>query len=163
LKQRHTNGASTQAEDFWSALMAWKPLILCVDDTPSLLEGQKMLLEENGYRILTATNGSDAVQVFVSHSVDLVILDYHMAGMNGALAAARMKNSKTGVPVMLVSGDDDVPPSDLEAVDCFLSKSGSISSFLEKVDYLLSLRFLFRPFEILETESARNPKIRPGL
>jgi hypothetical protein len=39
--------ASTQAEDFWSALMAWKPLILCVDDTPSLLEGQKMLLEEN--------------------------------------------------------------------------------------------------------------------
>jgi CheY-like chemotaxis protein len=129
--------------------MAWKPLILCVDDTPSLLEGQKMLLEENGYRVLTATNGPDAVEVFVTHSVDLVILDYHMPGVNGAVVAARMKNSKPDVPITLVSGDEDVPPSDFEAVDCFLSKSGSISGFLEKVDYLLSLRFLFRPLRSL--------------
>jgi len=136
--------------------MAWKSLILCVDDTPSLLEGQKMLLEENGYRVLTATNGPDAVQVFVTHSVDLVILDYHMPGMNGAVAAACMKNSRPEVPIMLVSGDEDVPTSDLEAIDCVLSKSGSISSFLEKVDYLLSLSFLFRPFGALETESAGN-------
>jgi CheY-like chemotaxis protein len=142
--------------------MAWKPLILCVDDTPSLLEGQKMLLQENGYRVLTATNGSDAVQLFVTHSVDLVILDYHMPDMNGAVAAARMKNSKPDVPIMLLSGDEDVPPSDLEPVDCFLSKAGSISGFLEKVDYLLSLRFLFRPFGILETESAGNPKNQTG-
>jgi len=136
--------------------MAWQPLILCVDDTASLLEGQKMLLEENGYRVLTATNGADAVRVFVTHSVDLAILDYHMPGMNGAVAAARMKDSEPGVPMMLVSGDEDVPTSDLEAIDCFLSKSESISSFLEKVDYLLSLRFLFRPFGALETESAGN-------
>ena len=33
-----------------------KPVILCVDDTPNVLEGQKMLLEENGYRVLAATN-----------------------------------------------------------------------------------------------------------
>lgn len=41
--------------------MVWKPLILCVDDTPSILEGHKSLLEENGYRVPTATNGTDAV------------------------------------------------------------------------------------------------------
>ena len=121
-----------------------------------------MLLEENGYRAQTATNGSDAVEAFMSHSVDLVVIDYHMPGMNGAMAAARMKNSKPQVPIMLVSGDEHVPPSDLEAVDCFLSKSGSITGFLEKVDYLLSLRFLFRPFGILETESAGNPKNQTG-
>jgi two-component system nitrogen regulation response regulator NtrX len=55
--------------------MSWKPVVLSVDDTPSVLEGQKMLLEENGYRVLTATNGKEAVQVFTSHSVDLVLLD----------------------------------------------------------------------------------------
>jgi DNA-binding NarL/FixJ family response regulator len=49
-----------------------KPVILCVDDTPSLLEGEKMLLEENGYRVLIATNGKEAVHPFASHSVDLV-------------------------------------------------------------------------------------------
>jgi CheY-like chemotaxis protein len=47
-----------------------KPVILCVDDTPSVLEGEKMLLEENGYRVLTATNGKEAVQAFTLHSVD---------------------------------------------------------------------------------------------
>jgi len=43
--------------------MSWKPLILCVDDTPSVLEGLKMLLEENGYRVLTATNGKEACKL----------------------------------------------------------------------------------------------------
>jgi len=36
--------------------MTGKPIILCADDTPSLLEGWKMLLEGNGYEVLTATN-----------------------------------------------------------------------------------------------------------
>ena len=46
--------------------MTRKPVILCVDDTLSVLEGRKMLLEATGYRVLTATNGKEAVQVFVS-------------------------------------------------------------------------------------------------
>jgi len=37
-----------------------------------------MLLEENGYRVLTAANDKEAAQGFTSHSVDLVLLDYHM-------------------------------------------------------------------------------------
>jgi hypothetical protein len=37
--------------------------------------------------------------------------------------------------------------SELEVVDCFIPKSEPIVSLLEKVDYLLSLRFLFRPFD----------------
>ena len=81
-----------------------KPVILCVDDTPSVLERQKMLLEEK--------------------------------------------------PVALLSGDKCLPLRDLEAVDCFLPKSEPIISFLEKVDYLLSLRFLFCPFAALKAQNA---------
>jgi CheY-like chemotaxis protein len=132
--------------------MVWKPLILCVDDTPSILEGQKMLLEENGYRVLTATNGTDAFEAFMTRSVDLVLLDYHMPGMTGAVVAERIKERNPDVPIILMSGDEDVPPRDLEAVDCFLSKLEPIANFLEKVDHLLSLRFLFRPFSTLETQ-----------
>jgi CheY-like chemotaxis protein len=120
--------------------MAWTPLILCVDDTPSVLEGQQMLLEENRYRVLTATNGADAVEAFLSHTVDLVLIDYHMPGMNGRVAAARMRESNSGVPIILLSGDEDVPPNDLDVFDCFLSKSEPISSFLQTVDHFLSLR-----------------------
>jgi CheY-like chemotaxis protein len=138
--------------------MVWKPLILCVDDTPSFLEGQKMLLQANGYRVLTATNGKEAVQAFVSHSVDLVLLDYHMPEMNGSTAAARMKDFKPDVPMALLSGDEYLPPNELEAVDCFMPKSEPISSLLEKVDYLLSMRFLFRPFDGLKAELLRSRK-----
>jgi len=134
--------------------MSWKPLILCVDDTPSMLEGQRMLLEENGYRVLTATNGKEGVQVFTSHSVDLVLLDYHMPEMNGGMAAVRMKDSKPDVPVALLSSDECLPSRDLEVVDCFIPKSEPIVSLLEKVDYLLSLRFLFRPFDALNPQAA---------
>jgi CheY-like chemotaxis protein len=122
-----------------------KPVILCVDDSPSILEGEKMLLEENGYRVLTATNGQEAVQAFVSQSVDLVLLDYNMPEMNGSMAAVLMKDCKPDVPVALFSSDDGL--RDLEAVDCFISKSEPIVGLLEKVHYLLSLRFLFQPVD----------------
>ena len=123
--------------------MSWKPLVLCVDDTPSVLEGFTTLLEQNGYRVLTATSGKEAVQAFISHSVDLVLIDYHMPEMNGGTAAIRMKESKPEVPVVLMSGDDRLPSPDLEAVDCFMHKSEPIASFLEKIDYLLSQHLLF--------------------
>ena len=130
-----------------------KPVILCVDDTPSLLEGEKMLLEENGYRVLTATNGKEALQAFAVHSVDLVLLDYYMPEMNGGMAAVRMKDSKPDVPVALLSSDECLPVRELEAVDCFIAKSEPIVSHLEKVDYLLSLRFLFLPLDALRTNA----------
>jgi CheY-like chemotaxis protein len=91
------------------------------------------------------------VQAFTSHSVDLVLLDYCMPEMNGSMAAARMKDSKPDVPVALFSSDECLPLRELEAVDCFIPKSEPIVSLLEKVDYLLSLRFLFRPYDPLKT------------
>jgi CheY-like chemotaxis protein len=130
--------------------MAPKPVILCVDDTPSFLEGYKILLEENGYGVLTATEGKEAVEVFKSCAIDLVLLDYHMPEMNGAAAAWRMKELNADVPILLLSSDERLPQDDLAAVDCFMSKSESIDDLLGKVDYLLSLRFLFEPLETLK-------------
>ena len=126
--------------------MRRKPLILCVGDTFSVLKGRQMLLEEDGYRVLTATSGKDALQVFVSNRVDLVLFDQHMPQMNnGDVTAVHMRACKPDVPIALLSGDESLPPSALEAVDAFISKSEPVTSFLEKVDYLLSLRFLFQP------------------
>ena len=97
--------------------MSGKPLILCVDDSSNVLEGRKMLLEENGFEVLTATNGREGLQAFVSHPVDLVLLDYHMPQMNGDVAAAHMKARKPDVPLVLLSADDSVPQSKLKTVD----------------------------------------------
>jgi CheY-like chemotaxis protein len=124
-----------------------KPLILCADDTINILEGWKMLLEQHGYEVLTAVDGKEALQAFVSHPVDLVLLDYHMPKMNGDVAAAHMKACKTDVPIALLSADDLGVLSNLKAVDAFVSKSESVTTLLRIVDHLLSVRFLFQPFD----------------
>ncbi len=62
--------------------MPRKSLVLCVDDEWNGLEGRKMLLEEAGCKVLVATSGADGLHPFASHPVDLVLLDYHMPGMN---------------------------------------------------------------------------------
>jgi len=70
-----------------SVNLNWKPVILCVDGTPSVLEGQKRLLEENGHRVLTARNGWKACRLSYRIGVVLVLLDYGMPEMNGGVAA----------------------------------------------------------------------------
>ena len=121
--------------------MTKKPLILCVDDEWNGLEGRKMLLEERGYQVLAATSGAEALQLFASHRVDLVLLDYHMLGMNGDVIAERMKASQPDVPVAILSGDVGLPASALKSVEAFVSKSESPANLLMIVEHLLDARF----------------------
>jgi CheY-like chemotaxis protein len=115
-----------------------------------------MLLEERGYQVLVATSGEEALQLFASHPTDLVLVDYHMPNMNGDVIAKRMKASQPDVPVAMLSSDEAIPESALESVDVFISKSESPTSLLEIVEYLLDLRFLFTPFDVLQ--NAKRPR-----
>jgi two-component system autoinducer 1 sensor kinase/phosphatase LuxN len=124
-----------------------RPLILCVDDEWSGLEGRKMLLEESGCNVLVSTSGPEALQLFASHPVDLVLLDYHMPQMTGDAVARYMKASQPDIPIVLLSADDELPESVLELVDEFVSKSESPANLLQIVEHLLDLRFLFSPLD----------------
>src|SRR5215470_509230 len=117
-----------------------KPLILCADDAPSFLLAWKTLLEDNGFRVLTAIDGKEALQIFLAHPVDLVLLDYHMPGMTGAETAEHIRAAKPDIPIALLSAEDWMPESALEAVDAFISKGEATSRLLEIVDHLLSVR-----------------------
>jgi hypothetical protein len=69
----------------WKTVMSrLKATILCIDDHWNGLIGRKMLLEGNGYQVLETTGGDAGLKLFLSHSVDAVVLDYQMPGMNGA-------------------------------------------------------------------------------
>jgi CheY-like chemotaxis protein len=129
--------------------MPKRPLILCVDDEWNGLEGRKMLLEESGYKVLVASIGLEAVQLFSSHPVDLVLIDYHMPGMNGDVVAEHMKAGQPDVPIVMLSADDGLPESALRWVDAFVSKSESPANLLQIVEHLLDLRLLFAPLDDL--------------
>ncbi len=127
--------------------MPRRPLILCVDDEWNGLQGRKMLLEEARCKVLVATSGADALQLFASHPIDLVLLDYHMPGMNGDVVAEHMKAGQPDVLIALLSADDRLPESALRSVDAFVSKSESPANLLQIVEHLLDLRFLFAPLD----------------
>jgi CheY-like chemotaxis protein len=120
-----------------------------VDDEWNGLEGRKMLLEEAACMVLVATCGAEALQLFASNPVDLVLLDYHMRGMNGDVVAEHMKAVQPEVPIALVSADDGLPESALKWVDAFVSKSESPANLLQIVEHLLDLRFLFAPLDLI--------------
>jgi CheY-like chemotaxis protein len=127
--------------------MPRRPVILCVDDEWNGLEGRKMLLEEAGFKVLVANSGADALQLLASNPVDLVLLDYHMPGMNGDVVAEHMKAGQSDVPIALLSADDGLPESALTWVDGFVSKSESPANLLLIVEHLLDLRLLFAPLD----------------
>src|ERR1700721_4881022 len=99
-----------------------KATILCIDDHWNGLIGRKMLLENNGYEVLEATGGDEGLKLFLSHSVDAVVLDYQMPGMNGDVVAAKMKRINSHVPIMLLSAFGPLPKRKLKPGASFLSK-----------------------------------------
>ena len=117
-----------------------KATILCIDDHWNGLIGRKMLLEQNGYRVLEATGGLEGLELFLSHPVDAVVLDYQVQDMNGDVVAATMKRFRSEVPIMLLSAQEPLPRNKLRSVDCFLSKSQPSKTLLATLHNLLEGR-----------------------
>ena len=63
-------------------------LVLVVDDEDAILRMTPDVLDASGYRVLTATNGADAVDLYGCHPehIDLVVMDLLMPGMDGSVA-----------------------------------------------------------------------------
>lgn len=115
-----------------------KRIILCVDDYEAGLNARKILLEEEGYEVLTATDGHSGLQQFESHPVDVVIIDYQMPGMNGDLVACRMKQLKPRVPILLLSAYRSLSEEKLKFVDAFVAKDEPARALTAAVRELLS-------------------------
>ena len=120
-----------------------KPTILCVDDEPNGLLGRESLLRLYGYDVVATTSGRQSLDLLRSSTVDAVILDYRMPEMMGDVVAARMKQLKPEVPILMLSAQDSLPPGALRASDTFLSKSAPPSQFVHAVQELLAARSPF--------------------
>jgi len=78
--------------------------ILCIDDSRNILEIQQVLLESKGYRVLIAPDGPTGIALSREHSVDVVVLDFNMAGMDGNQVAQVMAQEQPTLPVVIWSG-----------------------------------------------------------
>jgi CheY-like chemotaxis protein len=114
-------------------------LILCVDDNATPLLVRKLLLENVGYAVLTATSGEQAIELLRHNPVTLVVTDHVMSGMTGVEAAREMKRLKPEVPIILVSGHSEQPEG-AEYADAYFVKGTGTESFLALVSRLTTTR-----------------------
>jgi PAS domain S-box-containing protein len=78
--------------------------ILLVDDEKIVLEVGEQMLRRLGYRVLSTTRGSEAVDLFQQHRVDLVILDLVMPEMSGSRTFDRIRAIDPNARILLASG-----------------------------------------------------------
>ncbi|OGO19045.1 MAG: DNA-binding response regulator [Chloroflexi bacterium RBG_16_50_11] len=83
--------------------------VLVVDDDVKTVELVKLYLNRDGYRVLTAYNGNDALQIARESHPDLIVLDLMLPGMNG-LDVCRILRQESEVPIIMLTAmttDDD--------------------------------------------------------
>jgi len=105
-------------------------LVLCIDDDPAILECEKRFLEAFGYKVLTAPSGGKGLELASIHSVDVVIVDYCMPGMNGHEVAIEIKRLRPHAPIIMLSSSNDIPGKALKLVDAFVPKDRLSSQLL---------------------------------
>jgi len=81
--------------------------ILAVDDDPKILKILQHSLSKDGYEVITASNGEEAVQQVKLHKPDLVILDIMMPGKDGFETFEEIKAQQNDVPVVILSARSD--------------------------------------------------------
>src|SRR5689334_9898697 len=82
------------------------PIILLVDDEPSIQQATSTLLRSRGYAVTIAATGAEALQHFERDRPSLVILDLGLPDMEGAIVCERLR-ARTDVPILVLSVRND--------------------------------------------------------
>jgi len=111
-------------------------VILCIDDSPDMLECERAFLESFGYTVLTAPSGGKGLELASIFSVDVVIVDYLMPTMNGQEVAIELRRLRPQAPIIMLSGAADIPEQALKSVDAFIAKDRLASQLLPAIAHL---------------------------
>ena len=119
------------------------PVILVVDDQPQNIELLEAHLVPQGYKVIKAVNGEEALKILSCNPIDLILLDVMMPGMDGFEVTRRVRQDKAHklIPIILVTAlretEDRVKGIDA-GCDDFISKP------FEKIELLARVRSLLK-------------------
>ena len=98
-----------------------KTVILCVDDEEIPRKLRELVLKKQGYEVITVGSGKEALEALAIRRFDLVLTDQLMPGMTGTELTRQIKSSTPEMPVIIVSGVNELP-GDAGLADRFISK-----------------------------------------
>lgn len=121
------------------------PTILIVDDEPTILQSLEGILSDEGFGVLTAPNGYEALKVLEAESPDMVLLDIWMPGLDGIETLKEMKKGHPAMPVVMITGhgtiETAVNATKYGAFD-FIEKPLSIDKVIVTINNALNFRRL---------------------
>jgi DNA-binding response OmpR family regulator len=116
--------------------MATNNTLLCIHRDPDQLS----LLQENGYELVTATNGHDGLRLFASQPVDAIVLDYHLGFLDGTLVANEIKRLRPTIPIVMLADNLELPDGALNCVDALVTKSDGAHFLWATVHFVLNVK-----------------------
>ena len=126
--------------------------ILVVDDEALLVKGIRFNLQNEGYEVITGSNGLEAVQQVKEQNPDLVVLDVMMPEMDGLTACSKIREFSDVPIIMLTAKTDDM--------DKLIGFDHGADDYLTKPFNILELKARIRA--LLRRSRAAAPKEQPS-
>ncbi len=110
--------------------------LLCIHRDPA----QLTVLQENGYELVTATNGSEGLRLLMSRPVDAIVLEYHLGLLDGAVVAAEIRKVKPQIPIVMLAEHLELPDGALKCVNAVVTKSDGAHFLWATVHFVLNVK-----------------------
>jgi CheY-like chemotaxis protein len=114
-----------------------RPVILCIDDEDLGLEIRKMVLEREGFSVLTAHDGQSGLSMFDTERIDAVVVDFAMPGMDGGQVAASLRQKDPHIPILMLSAYVALPEEVMRVISISATKGDGAFTLVEKLKELL--------------------------
>jgi two-component system, chemotaxis family, response regulator PixH len=113
--------------------------VLFVDDDRNLLRAFRLIVEAEGFRVLTAQNADTAMAIATSESPNIVVTDYMMPDVDGAELCRRLKSNRAtaGIPVVMLTATFPLPSGRGEW-NALLTKPVAVPELLMAIRSLLT-------------------------
>ncbi|UCF30419.1 MAG: response regulator [bacterium] len=112
--------------------------ILVVDDEESIRLLYREELEEEGYRVICASDGEEALRKVKSDSPDLITLDIRMPGMDGIEVLQRIREMDTDIPVIMSTAYGEYRQDfNVWASDAYIIKTANLDELKKTISRLL--------------------------
>ena len=113
--------------------------ILVVDDEEPIRLLYQAELEEDGYMVEVAANAQEAFEILAKTSVDLVILDIKMPGMNGIEAMQKIVGKERNIPIIINSAYPHFKDSYMTWVaEEYVVKSSNLQELKDKIQQIIN-------------------------
>jgi len=140
-------------------MMEEKITILVIDDERVVRDGCSRVLGGKGYRVLTAENGMQGMEILEEESIDVILLDLKMPIMGGEEMLEKINERYPDIPVIIITGHGTID----KAVECmkkgaydFITKPFQIDQFLHTIYRAAERRALALKTLLYEQEKSRN-------